>query len=155
MKDPVAPLSTKAWVQNSAPVSVVFSSMLRSRELARLEGELAMTKLLGRRRCSQDFWRGRGVTGAIDKATDGAFFRVAAGATSGRDASSAIGNSEHCALGLPGVRCATGGTSGAVGSSELHAGSTRGGQVEVGMASIDRAGTYLSLSSTAKIEYRL
>src|SRR6266481_698337 len=67
MKDPVAPLSTRAWVPNSAPVSVVFSSMLRSRELARLEGELAMTKLLGRRHAPRTSSVGGGLQEQLTK----------------------------------------------------------------------------------------
>ena len=38
MNDPIAPLSGRAHVQNSAPVSVVFNPMWRSRDLVRSGG---------------------------------------------------------------------------------------------------------------------
>ena len=53
MTDPVALLSIRTHVQNSAPVSVVFNPTWRSRVLVKLGGELVMTKHQGMRRFSQ------------------------------------------------------------------------------------------------------
>ena len=53
MNDPVAPLSIRACVQNSAPVLVVFNPTWRLQELVELGGEFAMTKCQGTRQFSQ------------------------------------------------------------------------------------------------------
>ena len=53
MNDPVAPLSIRARVWNSAPMSVVFNPTWRLRALVELGGELTMTKRRGMRWFSQ------------------------------------------------------------------------------------------------------
>ena len=53
MNDPVALLSIRARVWNSAPVSVVFNPTWRSRALVESGGELTMTKRWGTWQFSQ------------------------------------------------------------------------------------------------------